>query len=74
MSRKQRIIEIIADLAEWEESEVTRNTQLRQELGFDSLDLNEVAATIEDEIKVEIRATKHWYTVQDVLDDALGKR
>ena len=45
----KRVLVVIADMAPFRDVEVTPETRLREDLGFDSLSLLELAAALEDE-------------------------
>jgi len=61
---------IIMDQLDVEESAVTLDTNIRDSLGADSLDLVDLAMTIEDEFEVEItdEAIESIKTVGDLVD------
>jgi acyl carrier protein len=45
----KRVLVVIRDMAPFRDVEVTPETRLREDLGFDSLSLLELAAALEDE-------------------------
>ena len=65
-----KVRDIIVDQLAVEESEVTLDTNIRESLGADSLDLVDLAMTIEDEFEVEItdEAIESIKTVGDLVD------
>ena len=65
-----KVRSIIIDQLSVEESEVTLDTNIRESLGADSLDLVDIAMTIEDEFDVEItdEAIESIKTVGELVD------
>ncbi len=65
-----KVKDIIVDQLDAEESEVTLDTNIRESLGADSLDLVDLAMTIEDEFEVEItdEAIESIKTVGDLVE------
>ena len=61
--------ERIADLLNIDPSEITADTDLKEDLGADSLDLFELAVSLQDEYDVEIPIEKlvDMHTVGDVV-------
>ena len=66
----EKVRDIIMDQLDVEESEVTLDTNIRESLGADSLDLVDLAMTIEDEFEVEItdEAIETIKTVGELVD------
>lgn len=65
-----KVKDIIVDQLAVDESEVTLDTNIRESLGADSLDLVDLAMTIEDEFEVEItdEAIESIKTVGDLVE------
>ena len=61
--------ERIADLLNIDPSEITADTDLKEDLGADSLDLFELAVSLQDEYDIEIPIEKlvDMHTVGDVV-------
>lgn len=66
----EKIKEIIVEQLEIKAEEITEQTNLKEDLGADSLDLYELVMALEDEYSVEIPAEdlEKIHTVQDVMD------
>ncbi len=66
----EKIKEIIVEQLEIKAEEITEQTNLKEDLGADSLDLYELVMALEDEYSVEIPAEDlDWIvTVQDMMD------
>lgn len=66
----EKIKEIIVEQLEIEAEEITEQTNLKEDLGADSLDLYELVMALEDEYSVEIPAEDldRIVTVQDMMD------
>ena len=65
----EQIREIICKQLELEESDVTMETNIRDDLGADSLDLVDLAISLEDEFEVEVpdNALEKFETVGDIV-------
>lgn len=70
MSDFEKLREIICSQFKVDEGEVTPETTLRDELGADSLDLVDLAMSIEDEFEIEVpdSALEKFNTVEDVVN------
>ncbi len=66
----EKIKEIVAGKLDVEAEKVTTQTNFKDDLGADSLDLYELVMALEDEYSVEIPAEdlEKIHTVQDVMD------
>lgn len=66
----EKIKEIVAGQLDVEAEKVTTQTNFKDDLGADSLDLYELVMALEDEYSVEILAEdlEKIHTVQDVMD------
>ncbi len=66
----EKIKEIVAGQLDVEAEKVTTQTNFKDDLGADSLDLYELVMALEDEYSVEIPAEdlEKIHTVQDVMD------
>ncbi len=66
----EKIKEIVAAQLDVEAEKVTTQTNFKDDLGADSLDLYELVMALEDEYSVEIPAEdlEKIHTVQDVMD------
>lgn len=66
----EKIKEIIANQLGVEAEEITGQTNFKEDLGTDSLDLYELVMALEDEYSVEIPAEdlEEIHTVQDIMD------
>ena len=66
----EKIKEIIVEQLEIKAEEITEQTNLKEDLGADSLDLYELVMALEDEYSVEIPAEDldRIVTVQDMMD------
>ncbi|MBQ5825555.1 MAG: acyl carrier protein [Clostridia bacterium] len=65
----EHVREIICKQLELEESDVTMDTNIRDDLGADSLDLVDLAMSLEDEFEVEVpdNALEKFETVADIV-------
>ncbi|MBR3801966.1 MAG: acyl carrier protein [Clostridia bacterium] len=65
----EQIREIICKQLELEESDVTMDTNIKDDLGADSLDLVDLAISLEDEFEVEVpdNALEKFETVGDIV-------
>ena len=65
----QQVREIICKQLELEESDVTMDTNIKDDLGADSLDLVDLAISLEDEFEVEVpdNALEKFETVGDIV-------
>ncbi len=65
----EQIRDIICKQLELDESDVTMETNLKDDLGADSLDLVDLAISLEDEFEVEVpdNALEKFETVGDVV-------
>ena len=75
MSIRSRIIKIIADRLNFEESEIKDEFSFVNDLGADSLDQAELIMAIEEEFDIFIpdEDAKEMQTVQDAIDYVKGK-
>ena len=71
----EKMREIIAEQLNCEESEINPETNFKDDLGADSLDLFELVMALEDEYSVEIPAEdlEQLATVGDVMNYLKGK-
>jgi acyl carrier protein len=71
----EKVTEIIASQLNAETSEITVQTNFKDDLGADSLDLFELVMALEEEYSVEIPAEdlEALETVQDVIDYLTNK-
>lgn len=65
----EQVREIICDQFELEEDEITLETNIREDLDADSLDLVDLVMTFEDEFKVEVpdKVIEEIKTVGDIV-------
>ena len=65
----EQVREIICKQLELEESDVTMDTNIKDDLGADSLDLVDLAISLEDEFEVEVpdKALEKFETVGDIV-------
>ena len=65
----EQVREIICKQLELEESDVTMDTNIKDDLGADSLDLVDLAISLEDEFEVEVpnNALEKFETVGDIV-------
>ncbi|HBL40775.1 MAG TPA: acyl carrier protein [Ruminococcaceae bacterium] len=65
----EQIRDIICKQLELDENDVTMDTNLKDDLGADSLDLVDLAISLEDEFEVEVpdNALEKFETVGDVV-------
>lgn len=68
MTTFEKIQEIIVDQLDKEEEEVQRDTNFRDELEADSLDLFQIINDIEDEFDIKIESEEGLNTVGDIVD------
>lgn len=68
MTTFEQIQEIIVDQLDKEESEVKLDTNFRDELEADSLDLFQIINDIEDEFDIKIESEEGLNTVKDLVD------
>ena len=70
MSVYEKIIEIVCKQFEISSADVNRESGLRDDLGADSLDLVDLAMSIEDDFRVEVpdKAIEKFKTVGDIVD------
>lgn len=68
MTTFEQIQEIIVDQLDKEESEVQLDTNFRDELEADSLDLFQIINDIEDEFDIKIESEEGLNTVKDLVD------
>lgn len=73
----EKIQEIIVDQLDKEEEEVQLETNFREDLEADSLDLFQIINDIEDEFDIKIESEEGLTTVQDIVtfvDAELAKK
>ncbi|WP_028274428.1 acyl carrier protein [Atopococcus tabaci] len=68
MTTFEQIQEIIVDQLDKEQEEVQRDTNFREELEADSLDLFQIINDIEDEFDIKIESEEGLNTVGDIVD------
>ncbi|WP_277630858.1 acyl carrier protein [Atopococcus tabaci] len=68
MTTFEQIQEIIVDQLDKEQEEVQRDTNFRDELEADSLDLFQIINDIEDEFDIKIESEEGLNTVGDIVD------
>lgn len=66
MNNEQRVIDLLKQYTDHEE--ILPTDKLREECGFDSLDLVDIELDIEEEFDVEIPNNPKWETVQDIIN------
>ena len=64
----EKIREIIAEQTGKEESEITLETNVKEDLDADSLDLFQIINDIEDEFDVSVENPEEIVTVKDAVD------
>ena len=64
----EKIREIIAEQTGKDESEITLETNVKDDLDADSLDLFQIINDIEDEFDVSVEDPESIVTVQDAVD------
>ncbi len=64
----EKIREIIAEQTGKDESEITLETNVKEDLDADSLDLFQIINDIEDEFEVSIEDPESIVTVKDAVD------
>lgn len=64
----EKIREIIAEQTGKDESEITLETNVKEDLDADSLDLFQIINDIEDEFDVSVENPEEIVTVKDVVD------
>ena len=67
---EKKVIEIIANTLEIDESKINKETNLLNDLDIESLDLVDLVTAFEDEYKVEIadKDVKDLHTVGDIVE------
>lgn len=67
---EEKVIKIISDLMEIDESEIKLESNLSSDLNMESLDLVDLIVEFENEFDVEIKDQdiKNIQTVQDIVD------
>lgn len=68
MTTFEKIQEIIVDQLDKEEEEIKRDTNFREELEADSLDLFQIINDIEDKFDIKIESEEGLTTVGDIVD------
>ena len=64
----EKIIEIIASQLGKDEEEITLDTNVKDDLDADSLDVFQIINDIEDEFEVSIEDPESIVTVKDIVD------
>ena len=64
----EKIREIIAEQTGKDESEITLETNVKDDLDADSLDLFQIINDIEDEFEVSVEDPESITTVKDIVD------
>lgn len=64
----EKIREIIAEQTGKDESEITLETNVKEDLDADSLDLFQIINDIEDEFDVSVENSEEIVTVKDAVD------
>ena len=64
----EKISEIIAEQTGKDESEITLETNVKEDLDADSLDLFQIINDIEDEFDVSVENPEEIVTVKDAVD------
>lgn len=69
MTRKRKVLEILADRLEFDPDDLTPEQDLTKDLGCDSLDREVIAGELEHFFPVDIPvgAEQGWVTVGDVI-------
>lgn len=70
MEKQERIIEIIAEFLGMDKSEITLESNLRDDLKADSLDFTEIVMELEEEFDFEADEAKlmEMKTIKDVVE------
>ncbi len=68
----ETIQDIIANRTDIDRNDITPDTDLRKDLGVDSLDLFQIMTDVEDEFGIDIDSPGDIKTVQDLVDLAEG--
>ncbi len=71
-----KVIEILAEKLDKDPSEITVTSNIKEDLGADSLDMVEIVMEIEEEFDVEVEDadTASIITVQDIIDYVTKKQ
>ncbi|MCR4908855.1 MAG: acyl carrier protein [Lachnospiraceae bacterium] len=64
----ETIQDIIANRTDIDRDDITSDTDLRKDLGVDSLDLFQIMTDVEDEFGIDIDSPGDLRTVQDLVD------
>ena len=64
----EKIREIIAEQTGKDEEEITLDTNVKDDLDADSLDLFQIINDIEDEFDISVEDTEAIVTVKDIVD------
>ena len=64
----EKIREIIAEQTGKDESEITLETNVKEDLDADSLDLFQIINDIEDDFDVSVENPEEFVTVKDAVD------
>ncbi len=64
----EKIREIIAEQTDKDESEITLETNVKDDLDADSLDLFQIINDIEDEFDISVEDPESIVTVKDIVD------
>lgn len=64
----EKIREIIAEQTDKDESEITLETNVKEDLDADSLDLFQIINDIEDEFDISVEDPEAIVTVKDIVD------
>ena len=70
MTNEEKLKEIIVELLQVDESEITPGANIQVDLGADSLDMVELVMKVEEEFDLEIpdECAEKFFTVKNVLD------
>jgi acyl carrier protein len=65
---RERVLAVVWDMAPLREAQCTTETRLREDLGYDSLSLLELAAALEDEFELSPAAELDAEVAETALD------
>jgi acyl carrier protein len=65
---RERVLTVVRDMAPLRDAQVAPQSALREELGYDSLSLQELAAALEDEFGLPASAELDAEAAETVLD------
>ena len=67
---KERLIKLMSEQLDLEESKITEDANLRHDLNADSLDMSELAMSVEDEFNIQVEDSdmENLETVRDIIE------